>query len=250
VRRYLYKITNTINSKIYIGIHRSKLASDHYMGSGTALKNAFKKYGKENFVKDILEYFESDQEMFDREREIVNESFIKDDNAYNLIIGGKGVGYGENHPLFGKKRPKHSEFMKIHSPTKGKPLAQSIKDAISKANKGRKHTPEVNKRKGQSGDKNYFFGKATAKGKKWINNGVESKLVDCIDNYLELGWNIGRISISEKKVMQYDKDSRQFIKEYNSLKEAGIESDTSPNSISRCCSGKLKSAGGYFWSYK
>ncbi len=251
MRRYLYKITNLLNGKIYIGVHSSKRKTDRYMGSGKAIKKAIKKYGEKNFKKEILEYFESDQEMFDREREIVNESFIKDYNTYNLIIGGKGTGCGENHPFFGKKRPKHSEFMKIHSPSKGKPLMQSTKDAISKANKGRKHTSEVNKRKGRSGDKNYFFGKeGSAKGKKWINNGIESKLVNFPNNYLELGWKMGRISLSEKAVLKLDKHSLIILEEYKSIKEAGLQNNVSKNSISSCCNGRLKSAGGYLWKFK
>jgi group I intron endonuclease len=145
--RYLYKITNQINHKIYIGVHRSKRKTDSYMGSGLSIKNAIKKYGKENFIKEILEYFESDEDMFAREKEIVNEDFITNLENYNLIVGRKGVGAGHLHPMFGKKRPKHSEFMKTHSPSKGKPCPQSVKDKISQSNTGRKHSPEVNKKR-------------------------------------------------------------------------------------------------------
>jgi len=85
---YLYKITNTINSKIYIGIHKTDNLSDGYSGSGKALKRAKIKYGPDIFEKEILEYFPSEQEMVDREREIVNEDFVKRKDNYNLYIGG------------------------------------------------------------------------------------------------------------------------------------------------------------------
>ena len=221
------------------------------MGSGTAIKKAIKKYGKQNFKKEILEYFESDQAMFDREREVVNEAFILSPETYNLIIGGRGTGSGRNHPLFGKKRPDHSEFMKKNSPNKGKPCPQKLKDAISNANKGRKHSQEINKKKGKAKELNYFFGKVgTALNKKWINNGIESRLVDLSQFILDETWKLGRISLSSKQVLQIDPRTGQIIDEYPSLKEAGEINKISKNSISRCCSGKLKTAGGYIWKLK
>jgi len=53
IKGYIYKITNLINGKIYIGQHNGK--DKNYLGSGTALKKAIKDIGKENFKKEILE---------------------------------------------------------------------------------------------------------------------------------------------------------------------------------------------------
>ncbi len=251
MKRYLYKIINNINQRFYIGVHVSRRSSDRYMGSGKSIKTAIAKYGKENFTKIILEYFDSEEEMFSREREVVNEEFVANPETYNMIVGGKGTGSGSNHPLYGKKRPEHSEFMRANSPTKGKLCPQSTKDAISKANKGRKHSAEVNKKKGQVGNRNYFFGKrGTATDKKWINNGEESKLVINPENFLELGWKMGRIVKISKQVCKLDKISMEIMCEYTSLKEAGLINNVSKNSISNCCNGRLKSAGGYIWKFK
>ena len=56
---YFYKITNCINGKFYYGIHSTNNLNDGYMGSGKRLKCAIKKYGVENFNKDIIKFFNS-----------------------------------------------------------------------------------------------------------------------------------------------------------------------------------------------
>ena len=84
----LYKIVNIQNGKFYIGVHRTNDVNDDYMGSGTLIKRAIKKHGVENFKKEILEFFETEDEMLKREEEIVTYEFIKENNVYNIMPGG------------------------------------------------------------------------------------------------------------------------------------------------------------------
>lgn len=87
---YVYKITNKINNKVYIGAHKTSNLNDNYMGSGKIIKRAIQKHGLENFDKQILKFFESQKEMFDYEKLIVNEDFINSKNTYNVKLGGLG----------------------------------------------------------------------------------------------------------------------------------------------------------------
>jgi len=86
----IYKITNKLNNKIYIGKHQTKDINDSYMGSGKYIKRAINKYGIENFTKEIIEFCKDKEEMDNKEKIIVNENFIKCNNNYNLKIGGEG----------------------------------------------------------------------------------------------------------------------------------------------------------------
>ena len=87
---YLYKITNKVNGKVYIGVHQTKNINDGYMGSGKRLRDSIKHHGLDKFTKEILETFQSSEEMYAREKDIVTEEFIASEDTYNLRVGGTG----------------------------------------------------------------------------------------------------------------------------------------------------------------
>ena len=86
----IYKTTNNINGKYYIGKHKTKNLDDNYLGSGKILKNAIKKYGIDNFTKEYLFIFDNEDEMNNKEAELVSKEYVKEDTNYNLKLGGEG----------------------------------------------------------------------------------------------------------------------------------------------------------------
>jgi dissimilatory sulfite reductase (desulfoviridin) alpha/beta subunit len=80
----VYKTTNQVNGKFYIGTHKTVDLNDDYIGSGKYLKYAIEKHGIENFKKEILFVFDNPEEMFAKETEIVTEDFLAEENTYNI----------------------------------------------------------------------------------------------------------------------------------------------------------------------
>jgi hypothetical protein len=86
----IYKITNRLDNKIYVGKHKTEDKNDDYFGSGLLLGRAVEKHGKENFVKEILFDLSSEEEMNRKEADIVDEDFVARDDTYNIKLGGQG----------------------------------------------------------------------------------------------------------------------------------------------------------------
>lgn len=124
----IYKTTNLINNKIYIGVHRTENLGDTYLGSGIAINNAIKKYSVENFKKEILFIFDNEDEMFAKEFELVNEDFINSNLTYNMIIGGY------HGPSFKGKSHTNDTKLKISFSKKGKSLSDETIKKIVEAN--------------------------------------------------------------------------------------------------------------------
>jgi len=153
----IYRTTNNVNDKIYIGVHFRVENDDKYLGSGTLLNKAIKKYGRKNFSRKTLFEFETEEEAYLKEKEIVNSEFVKRPDTYNLCEGGKynGVPSKETRAKmseYARNRPKShnlsiSETKKLSGSARGKnngmygkSHSEEAKAAMSRARKGRKLT--------------------------------------------------------------------------------------------------------------
>lgn len=127
---YIYKTTNTINGKIYIGqTKKTKEKSVNYMGSGKLLLKAIKEYGKESFVKEIIEEIESkDYPVIDK-KEIYWIEFYNSKNpeiGYNITKGGSGWS------SYGIKRTEETKRKQSEKRKGTSPWNKGIKNPYSK----------------------------------------------------------------------------------------------------------------------
>lgn len=87
---FFYKTTNNINGKYYYGVHATNNLNDSYFGSGKLLNRAVKKYGAQNFTREILKMFDNRESMYEYERNFITEDLINNKMCYNVNIGGRG----------------------------------------------------------------------------------------------------------------------------------------------------------------
>lgn len=198
---YLYQITNKVNNKIYVGVHKTKSLDDGYMGSGKVIRNAIMKHGIENFEKVILEYFENQEAMYAREKEVVTEEFLLREDVYNLRRGGTGGFDYINKNMTLEQRSMIGKIARsFSSGNTGKMRTPEWRDAISESLKGRKLSDgtlgyefsEKSKEKmskSSSGIKNSQF------GTMWITNDIENKKIKKTDSIPE-GYRKGRRTIA------------------------------------------------------
>ena len=154
----IYKTTNLINGKFYVGQDSNNRPS--YLGSGTALKYAIKKYGKENFKKEILEECSTLEQL--NEREIF---WIKEldaiNSGYNIAAGGFKNGFTWSE----EQKKRYSERIKNNPPNFSKEfIEQQTRDKRGENGSmwGKKHTEETKKKMSESHKKNpamYWKGK-------------------------------------------------------------------------------------------
>lgn len=117
---FTYKITNLINNKYYLGIHMTNNLNDGYLGSGVAIRKAIKKYGKQNFKKDILEYYSCYKDLAIAETKLITETVVNDPLSYNLTLGGIGgpAFKGKHHSKETKQKLKEIRKQQIQKTIK------------------------------------------------------------------------------------------------------------------------------------
>lgn len=196
----IYKTTNIINGKIYIG--KDSNDNPSYLGSGLYLKRAIKKYGKENFIKETLEICDLSNI---NEREIYWIAKLDARNlkiGYNITMGGEGTGSGVDHPKFGKHYIFSDEHKKNLSkshiglqsgskhPLYGTVRSEDTRNKISESLKGQIISEETRQKLSDSlsGEKCFWYGKShTQETKDKISSSKQG----------QLPWNAG-VPMSEE----------------------------------------------------
>jgi len=205
---FLYKTTNLINGKYYYGMHSTYKLDDGYLGSGKMLRYSIRKYGKENFSIEIIEFFSSREDLVDAEIKLITEEMIIDDDlCMNLKKGGMGGIISEEHQIRMKEGAskwmtnqwKNEEWVKKIKCETSIRNKKHYEDGIRKKNyfydwTGKKLLEETKIKIGkknsinQKGEKNSQFGTC------WITKEGENKKIkkELLENYLNDGWIKGR----------------------------------------------------------
>jgi hypothetical protein len=193
---FIYKTTNTITGRYYYGMHSTSNLEDGYLGSGKRLRYSVNKYGEDAHQREILEFYNTREDLAKREREIVNLNEIAKEDCMNIKIGGEGGGgfYNEEHrkkmtylgiKAFQKKIKEDIEFREKFCKAISKSLTGEKNPMY-----GKKHS-DISKRKlsiSNKGSNNSQYGTC------WINKDDKSIKIkkEELQEYLNRGWNKGR----------------------------------------------------------
>lgn len=281
---YIYKTINLVNQKIYIGKHRAKnFEPQKYIGSGTILRKAIKKYGKENFNCELVEYCETKDELNAKEKYWI--SFYRASLNYNLAPGGEGglgriindpnsywsdpvkraiaikktkvslkkyyqqnpdAHKGSNNPNFGNTASAETR-QKISERLKNSPGVKAASRFT-----GHRHTAETKLKIG-----------ALKTDKIWINNGASEYVIDKCDIIPE-GYLRGKLQSDETAArLALKQDTKidsatgrkkavlciELAKSFASAREASRLLNINASKISACCHLACNTAGGYHWKF-
>ena len=242
--RFVYKTTNLVNGKIYIGQHTTENIDDGYMGSGVYLRMAFGKRGKENFKCEILKMVDGSKEDLNNAEEYYIKQY-KDKVGWGMMynateFAGGGWNKGISHPVSEETKKKISEANKGHH------HSEETKKNMSEARKGIKLSEETKKKMSEA-----------FKGRPGWNKGIKhtdearKKMSEALKGH----------TISEetkKKISEAHKNHPSFSKKvlcietnivYPSIGEASRQTGITYQNISGVCREKQKTTGGYHWKY-
>lgn len=226
----VYKTTNLINNKIYIGVHITDTSKeDTYIGCGvvrntisnprTAFHFAVLKYGYDNFKRETLFTYPFTEEgmnlAYAKEAELVNSEFLKRADVYNRALGGKITFLSRKqkiaqYTLDGKFLRTYNSITEAQDDTGLTSIASAV-CGISK----------------YCGEYQWKYYKGSTE-------------------------NIDPIETKERTVYQYDLQGN-LIKVWKSASIASLEfsnSNAARAAIHNVCHGKSSQAYGYYWSFK
>lgn len=204
----IYKTTNLINGKFYIG--KDEKNNSKYLGSGKILKSTIKKYGLENFKKEVIEICTNRKQLNDREKYWIQQ-LSATTLGYNITEGGTGGGITKHNKIYQltKDGVLVKEWCSVSEINKCLNIDSST---ILKACKGKL---------------------LSVKGFVWSFNNKPSLFLDT----------------RTIKVLQYNKKGL-FIKEWNSIVEIKKEYKIGDRHIQSVLDTPCKTAKGFIWVRK
>lgn len=192
---YIYKTTNLINGKKYIGQHRTNLdcLDPNYLGSGKLILEAIQKYGKENFLVEIIKWCEDDEDLNSSEIEIISLLDAVNSNDYYSIAHG-GLGHSCSPWNKGKTGTVSEKSLEAWRKCQHLPASDKQKKTLSSIRKNIIVSDETRDKLSKA-----------QKNKICINNGLVNKYIikENLNDYISMGWVKGKLITNRKE--SYDK---------------------------------------------
>lgn len=240
---FIYITTNNINGMKYIGQRKydKKEKWKSYLGSGIYLNRAIKKYGRENFSREIIEECETKEILDNQEKHWIQfYNAVNSKNFYNIANGGNGgntiAGYSD------EQLEKYKEYKKeLHKTTalkgdnapRSKLTEKDVKEIIQLL-LNNVYASDIAKKynvKNSTIDDIYFH-------RSWS---------DLTENIIFPSRKYNRARCG-KKVIQYDLEMN-YIGEYESAREAERQTGIGYKMISRVCKGERPYTHGYIFQF-
>lgn len=265
---YIYKITNKINNKIYIGKTENDIAlrwQQHIynMSNGVQyyLYNAMRKYGLENFTFEILESNLEGEKLSEKEVEYI-KLYNSSVNGYNMTVGGEGVTKYSHENIKNKYLEledlnKTAAYFKCSTATVRRVLKEY--NLYTNFNNQDFAKPVFQYHLTQNILLNKYdsLGSAAKALNKNNISAIKQACEKTISQAYGYRWsyenNIQNLPKAKsgvtRKVLQLDKDTEEIIQIYNSASEAAKKLHCDSSSIQKVCRGKRKTCAGYKWKY-
>ena len=243
---YIYRIINRINNKQYIGLTRQLDITHRWQGhinesSGcTLMKQAFKKYGVDNFKFEII-IICFNEDVFKYEKEYIQKFNTIMPNGYNMTAGGEPGGNfeGKKHTEATKQAISLASKKWIENLENRNKVSEGVKKGLANSEKWKKAKEE-----GRVGTHKY--------NKQPKSGEVKQKISESLKRFFDDTENL--IKSKEKKsrngraVYQCTLENT-IIKEFTNAAEAGRQVGLNRKNIQANLAGRNKTAGGYIWKY-
>lgn len=196
----VYRTTNKINGKIYVGKHRTNNLDDGYLGSGRLLRRAIKKHGVDAFERTVLAIFDTEDGMNKMEAELVTEEFCLREDTYNICRGGHG-GFSHINRVGRRAFFTDAAWRKMQTMDRTRCITDATRAGLKRAHAegrikydtftGRQHTEESKLKiskaaSARTGNRNSQHGSC------WITDGSTNRKLRR-DEPVPTGWKKGRV---------------------------------------------------------
>lgn len=241
---FIYLTINLITNEKYIGKHCGDI-NDNYLGSGKILQRAIKKYGKENFKREILYISKNAQENNEKEKEFIKAfNAVEDRTFYNISEGGDGGDIFHLLPVEQQEELREQARQRVtgvNNPRYGVHLSEETKEKI-RCNRNTKYMQTEEYRQTMSeatlGEKNGMYGKRhTEEAKQKMSEAKKGK-------------KLGKENGNAKGISAYkDENYQELVQHFDTIQEALIAVGTKPTDYSGISKRMKmnKPYKGYYW---